>query len=327
MRASRLVSALMLLQNRGRMTAQELADELEVSVRTVYRDMEALRAAGVPLYGEPGQDGGYQLIDGYRTRLTGLTSGEAETLFLTGLSGPAADLGLGALTTAAQLKLMAALPPDFRDRAARITARFHLDAPGWYRDADETPFLIEIADAVWTDHAVRIRYERWAEPREITRAVEPLGLVLKSGHWYLVARHEQKIRSYRVSRILGLDVLEEVFERPTGFVLAAHWQESLDDFDARRHTGEAVLRISPAALERLTDLWEPALAASAERTATAPDADGWVRAIVPTESFAHTIPQLLKLGTEAEVLAPPALREEVARILTTMADRYRTSGG
>jgi predicted DNA-binding transcriptional regulator YafY len=180
-RASRLVSILLLLQTRDRMTAQELADELEVSVRTIYRDIESLSAAGVPLYGEAGHDGGYQLLNGYRTRLTGLTAGEAESLFLTGIPTAAADLGLGATVTAAQLKLMAALPPELRDRAGRIAERFHLDAPSWYRDSDDTPHLNTVAAAVWNQQTVKMHYMRWAEPYEITRVVQPHGLVLKAG--------------------------------------------------------------------------------------------------------------------------------------------------
>lgn len=181
MRASRLLSLLLLLQTRGRMTAQALADELEVSVRTIYRDVDSLHAAGVPLYGDPGWDGGYQLLDGYRTQLTGLTTDEAESLFLAGLPGPAAELGLGAVVTAAQLKLMAALPAELRDRAGRIRERFHLDAPGWYRESDRTPHLAAVADAVWNQHRLRVRYRRWSVPREVLRTLEPYGVVLKGG--------------------------------------------------------------------------------------------------------------------------------------------------
>src|SRR5215468_4881656 len=156
MRASRLLSLLLLLQARGRMTAGQLAEELEVSVRTIYRDVDSLHSAGVPLYGEAGPEGGYQLLNGYRTRLTGLTEAEAESLFLAGLPGPAAELGLGAVVAAAQLKLMAALPAELRDRAGRISGRFHLDAPSWYRHADEAPHLAAVADAVWDERVIEV---------------------------------------------------------------------------------------------------------------------------------------------------------------------------
>src|SRR5687768_17167482 len=214
MRASRLISLLMLLQARGRMTARELADELEVSIRTVYRDVEALHSAGIPLYGDAGPSGGYRLLDGYRTRLTGLTSGEAESLFLAGLPGPAAELGLGSVVAAAQLKMMAALPDELRDRAGRISSRFHLDTPGWYHDPDETPYLAAVADAVWNERVLRIRYHRWKAPRDVTRTLEPYGLVLKAGRWYLVARGTERVSAYRVSAILELEPTEEYFIRP-----------------------------------------------------------------------------------------------------------------
>src|SRR5262245_11112504 len=222
MRASRLLTILLILQARGRTTAQELANELEVSVRTVYRDVESLGAAGVPVYSERGPAGGYQLLDGYRTRLTGLTSAEAESLFLAGMPGPAAELGLGTVLAAAQLKLLAALPPELRSRAARIRERFYLDAPGWFHEADQTPYLAAVADAVWHQRALRVRYRRWGG--EVERTLEPLGLVLKAGAWYVVARVDEQPRAYRVARILDLVVLDRRFERPGDFDLAAFWQ-------------------------------------------------------------------------------------------------------
>ena len=162
MRASRLLSTLLLLQTRGQLTAGELAAELEVSIRTVYRDVEALSEAGVPVYTERGPHGGIRLVDGYRTRLTGLTSDEAEALFLSGLPGPAAELGLGAVVAAARLKMLAALPPELRSRAARLGQRFHLDAPGWFKGAESAPHLQELANAVWDDRRIRIGYRRRA---------------------------------------------------------------------------------------------------------------------------------------------------------------------
>src|ERR1700761_6798944 len=184
MGAGRLVSLLLLLQTRGRMTAQEPAGELEASVRTVYGDVESLGASGVPIYADRGPTGGYQLLDGYRTRLTGLTRDEAGTLFLAGAPGPAAELGLGSDLAAAELKLRAALPAELGERADRMRERFHLDAPGWFRAEEPTPFLGAVADAVWTGRKVTMRYLRWKAPREVTRTVSPLGLVLKAGRWY-----------------------------------------------------------------------------------------------------------------------------------------------
>jgi predicted DNA-binding transcriptional regulator YafY len=190
MRASRLLSVLLLLQGRGRMTARELAQELDVSVRTVYRDVESLSAAGVPVYADRGPAGGYQLLDGYRTRLTGLTGDEAESLFVAGIPEPAAaELGLGSVLAAAQLKIMAALPPDLRARAGRIRERVHLDAPGWFHEVERPRYLAGVADAVWNQRVIEIRYVRAGSARrEVTRTLEPHGLVLKTGVWYLAAR-------------------------------------------------------------------------------------------------------------------------------------------
>jgi predicted DNA-binding transcriptional regulator YafY len=188
MRASRLVSLLLLLQARGRMTAAQLAAELEVSVRTVYRDVESLHEAGIPLYGDAGHRGGYQLLDGYRTRLTGLNAAEAQALSLSGLPGPATELGLGPVLAAAQLKLLAALPPGLGERVGRVQARFLLDAPGWYGPgaSAEIPLLPAVAGAVWDGRALQVRYRRWKEPTDVDRRLEPYGLVLKGGRWYLV---------------------------------------------------------------------------------------------------------------------------------------------
>src|SRR6476659_44837 len=175
MRASRLVSMLLMLQTRGRLTAEQLAEELEVSVRTIYRDLEALSAAGVPVYAEAGHNGGIELIDGYRTRLTGLTSKEAEALFTAGVPGPVGDLGLGTVLGAAQLKLLAALPQDLADRASLARHRFHYDAPGWFKTSRNEPHLATLSTAVWDDRRVEMQYRHPGSEAAATRVVDPLG--------------------------------------------------------------------------------------------------------------------------------------------------------
>lgn len=316
------MSLLLLLQTRDRMTAQELADTLEVSVRTIYRDVEALNAAGVPVYGDAGHAGGYRLLDGYRTRLTGLTTAEADALFLTGLPAAAAELGLAAVVTDARLKLMAALPVELRDRASRIAMRFHLDVPAWYHDSDHAPHLTAIADAVWNQHSVRIRYLRWARPHEVVRTVEPHGLVLKAGHWYLVARGCGQFRTYRVSRILAAEVLAESFDRSEDFDLAGYWDGYLKDFDQRRHRNTATVRLSPRGVDRLPHLLEPTVVQAAQHTAIESEPSGWTEVTVPIESVEAALPEFLKLGAEAEILAPEDLREQVIQTVRAMNRVY-----
>jgi len=322
MRASRLVCLLLLVQARGRMTAQQLADELEVSVRTIYRDVRSLGAAGVPLYGDPGDGGGYRLLGGYRTRLTGLTAGEAEALFLAGLPGAAAELGLGAVMATAELKLQAALPAELRERAARIRERFHLDAPGWYQDGDSSPYLAAVADAVWNQRRIEVRYRRWAEPTDVTRTLEPYGVVLKAGRWYLVARSAGQLRTYRVSQILGLTTLSDRFERTGGFDLPGYWDASVTDFLATLRRGEATIRLSAAGRERIKEL-NSAVAAAVASAATAADDEGWVTAVVPIESAEHAHGEFLRLGAEIEVLGPGDLRDRMRRTARSLSELYR----
>ena len=322
MRADRLLSLLLLLQTRGRMTAQELAGELEVSVRTVYRDVEALGAAGVPIYADRGPAGGYQLLDGYRTRLTGLTSDEAGTLFLAGVPGPAAELGLGALLAAAELKLRASLPGELAERADRVRERFHLDAPGWFRGDEPTPYLSTVADAVWGGRMLAVRYRRWKAPREVSRTLHPLGVVLKAGRWYLVAAAAERTTAYRVANILDAEVLDRPAERPAGFDLAAYWREWTRRYESSVYTATATVRVTVAALEFMAYVFPPEMSRTARAEAGPPDGDGRVVTRVPIESVRHGHVELLKLGAEAEVLEPPELRAMFAQTVRGLAAVY-----
>ncbi|WP_285751882.1 YafY family protein [Lentzea sp. NBRC 105346] len=316
-KASRLLSVLLLLQSRGRMTAQELADELEVSVRTIYRDAEALSAAGVPVYADRGPAGGYQLLDGYRTRLTGLTSEEAESLFLAGMPGPAAELGLGTVVAAAQLKLMAALPPELRSRASRIRERFHLDTPSWFRGQDTPPHLGVIAEAVWNQRRLHLRYQRWGGSAiEVERDIEPLGLVLKAGVWYFVGGPEP--RTYRVSRVLELRELDETFERPEDFDLSAFWTAWSERFESTLYGARVRVRMSAEGLRKSGYL----LTGHQRRVIQELDPKPGEEFGFPTESLRHAHSDLLRLGADVEVVAPAELREQMMATISAMQSVY-----
>ncbi|MFE4537987.1 helix-turn-helix transcriptional regulator [Streptomyces scopuliridis] len=322
MSADRLLSMLLLLQTRGRMSARRLADELGVSVRTAYRDLDRLQAIGVPVYAEQGRTGGYQLLDGYRTRLTGLSEREARALFLAGLPTPAADLGLAEEVAATRLKLLAALPAGMREEAMRTDAVFHLDAPGWYREAEATPYLPLLVDAVFSRRAVDVRYRRWREPQEVDRRLYPYGLVLKSGTWYLVAAARGRTATYRITQVLDAVLSDERFERPEGFVLGEYWSSYLDDFHTRRYTGTATVRLSPRGRERLAANVPPEVVRAFDATATAVGGDGWSEAVIPTESTEHACGELLRLGIDVEVVAPEELRRAMADAVCVLARTY-----
>jgi predicted DNA-binding transcriptional regulator YafY len=324
-RASRLLAIMSLLQVRGRVSAQQLADELEVSLRTVYRDIEALSAAGVPVYGVRGRAGGFALLSGYRPGFTGLTAligDEADALFLTGLPGPAAELGLGSVLATTEVKLLAALPPLLRERASRIRDRFHLDAPGWLRGPEAPPALTAIADAVWAERRLRVRYERTGGV-VVDRVLDPLGIVLKAGTWYVVALADgsSSARTYRVSRVRDVTTLDETFERPVGFDLRAHWEAYQRDYTERVYRERATVRLSPAGRELLF-LVGPIAARAARAAMSPPDGDGWATTTVPIESVRHGLHALLQLGADVEVLDPPALREQIAMAARGLALRY-----
>jgi predicted DNA-binding transcriptional regulator YafY len=321
MRASRLLSILTTLQARGRATAPELAEACEVSVRTIYRDVDALAAAGVPVYADRGAEGGYRLLDGYRVRLNGFSPPEAEALFLSGLPGPAAALGLDAAMVAAQNKLMAALPENLRQNAGRMQERFHLDAPGWFGETEEPKHLRAIAGALLHESQIKIRYQSWRAEKQ--RRVAPLGLVLKGGNWYLAGSVDGSVRTYRVARILDCSVLETRFERPADFDLAAYWQAATLRLEAELHPNIVKVRLSPFGV-KLLDALSQHYVRSRTRIDDTIDADGWRIAHMPIgKTVWHAAAELLRLGPEAEVLEPPELREKMTELTQGMAQRYR----
>jgi predicted DNA-binding transcriptional regulator YafY len=354
MRSSRLLALLLHLQASGRATAEELAALVEVSVRTIYRDIAALQAAGIPLWTETGPQGGVRLLEGWQSHIAGLTADEAGLLVLAGVPGAAADLGLGPALAAAELKLTAGLAPAQRDRAAEVRARFLLDAPGWYEPAEAVPHLPAIARATFAGRQVELGYRAGlrgpnaepglrgpnaepglrgpnAEPgragRSFTRTVHPLGLVLKGGAWYLVAAHATAAgvtpRSYRVGRVAAVTALDAPVERPAGFALADWWRSSLAAFDDVILRVDVELRVSGRGLARLADVVPggPTRRSVAAGEAAGPDRDGWYAVRLKVESEAVALDQLTGLGPDVEVVGPVSLRRALAAVGRAVADR------
>src|SRR5262245_43566102 len=317
MRADRLLSILLMLQTHGRMTARELAGRLEVSERTVYRDMDALSTAGVPVFAERGSGGGWALVDGYETHLTGLSVAEIQAIFATRPEGLLADLGLGAASDAALLKLLAALPQVSRRSAEHARERLYVDTASWKRTDEDLSALTALQEAVWQDRRVRFTYLRVeCEPAE--READPLGLVAKGSAWYLVARVDGEIRTYRVGRIRDVVVLDERAARPDGFDLAAHWTTSSAEFREKLPRYYATVRAAPNLKHWM---WWTARYAYIEREGE-PDEDGWVemdlrfQVVEEAETFA------LSFGPRVEVLRPAELRERVRALAAEAAARY-----
>ena len=302
MRADRLIAMIILLQTRGRMSARRLADELEVSERTIYRDIVALSAAGIPVYGEAGPQGGYALVDGYSTSLTGLSEGEAQALFMLSIPEPLQALGVGQELKAAWLKLAASLPASRQAEQERVRQRFYLDHVWWQSGQEALPHLQTIHQAVWGDRCLRIRYKMFTT--EIEHVVEPYALVVKAGEWYLVSALQGRLSAQRVAALLEAQALDERFERPADFDLQAFWKGWCAEQAGRQVVYPVRLRVAPHFIPALS--W--ALGVS---PAGILDEDGWMTLTVAFESLEAARGKILGCGGGVEVLEPYALRRSI----------------
>ena len=306
MRASRLVSFLLLLQTRGQLTALELADRLEVSERTVQRDAQALAASGVPIASVRGPAGGYRLERGYRTKLTGLDATEAEALFV----GPAAELGLGRELAAARLKLLAALPAELQERAGRAAQLFHVDTRGWFREEDRVPQLPVIAGALWRGKRLDMRYREGTVV--VSRRLDPLGLVLKAGVWYLLAERRGEERVYRVSRIVSARERTDDRGRRPDFDLAVAWAGHSEAFEQSRTQVEVTVRVPRSQVRYL-------------RGARIVEDGDQPTVVALYDGLGHAFHSLLGYGPRVEVLAPDELRTRIASAAAETAALYAAS--
>lgn len=307
MRADRVLALLLLLQARGRLSAEELATRLEVSRRTVYRDVNALGSAGVPVRTEPGPNGGIELMEGWRTDLTGLTEPELEALF-TSAAGPVFERAMG--------KLAAALPGEPGRRAGRMRERLLVDSVGWGRRGEAPPQLRVVQDAVFSDRRLRMRYRR-AEAQAVERVVDPLGLVLKAGVWYLVAEVDGERRLYRLSRVESAEPLDEPARRPPAFDLAAAWREQTAGWDGSRAGYEVVIRVRSGDLPLV-------LRVSGDRVVGRPRQNELRLAFPGVEPAAAF---LSSFSDMVEALEPPELRAELARRGAALVRQYEAPPG
>ena len=315
MRADRLISILLMLQNRGRMTTKELAEKLEVSERTIHRDMEALCMSGVPVYAERGSGGGWALAKGYRTNLTGLKAEEIKSLLLAAPTSLLQDLGLGANFEDAFQKLIAATPHTLRKDAEYVRERIHIDGAGWYQSGETVPFLSTVQEAVWQERKLSITYRR--ESSVVERTVHPLGLVAKRSTWYLVAEVDGDLRTYRISRLVHAVIGEETFVRPAGFDLARYWEATTAEFLSTLPRYPARIRVTETILPRLKQ------ERYVQIKTTQPEQNGWVAADVQFETLDSASEIALGYGAQMYVIEPEELqtrvRQEAAMILALYA--------
>jgi predicted DNA-binding transcriptional regulator YafY len=318
MRADRLLSIMLLLQVHRQLTSKELSRRLEVSQRTIHRDMEALSGAGVPVYALRGAGGGWVLDEGFRTGPVGLKEAEIRALFLARPPRLMEDLGLNDAAEAGLVKLLGALPRQSQQSADDIRQRIHLDAVGWRRSEEATPCLAELQTAVWTDRKVRLIYRReGANPSE--RVVDPLGLVASGPVWYLVAAVDGDLRTYRVSRIEDATILGETTDRPPSFDLAEYWQASKSRFVANLPVYEATLRLDPEVLPSLQRFGRPRPVIRED----GPDAEGRVVVTIRFDVFEEARETILGWGPQVEVIAPAEFRAWMIETTQSLVDLYR----
>jgi predicted DNA-binding transcriptional regulator YafY len=305
-RADRLLSIMLLLQTHRRLTSRQLADWLEVSPRTIHRDMDALSGAGVPVTAERGQGGGWMLLDGYTTDLTGFNALESQTLFLTKLPQPLIELGLENAAEAARLKLLAALPAVARQNAENARQRLYIDPTGWRQSNESAPLLDTVQDAVWQGRMLRMSY-RGGNGSLSERNVHPLGLVAKGSIWYLIAQRDGDLRTYRVSRIEAAEMLDESAIRPDGFDLARYWEDSSASFSARLPHYPVTLRISPNLLPQIRH----GVGFTRIESISDPEADGWSTVTFNFGVEFEALSFILRHGDQVEIVEPTQLRDTV----------------
>lgn len=319
MRGDRLISILLLLQSYGQMTAKNLAEKLEVSERTIYRDMEALSQAGIPVYADRGKNGGWSLLNGYQTDLTGLKEAEIQALFIPTSSQLLDDLGLTRISEDARNKLIASLPSIYRKNAKDVWSRIHIDTSSW-RDTKENIASFEVLKAaIWENHKLDMVYQR-ANGQTNHYIVEPLGLVAKGNSWYLIAAKENgDIRNYRASRIQSAELMKETFRRPESFDIAQYWKDSKKAFVSTLPTFEVWAEVSEAILPRLAFTNHFVRIMETEPT----DKTGRISVRLAFDTEEEAIRYLLGFADQMAVIKPEELRCKILRMAESVIANYQ----
>jgi predicted DNA-binding transcriptional regulator YafY len=321
MRADRLLSVLLLLQVHRRITARELSTRLEVSERTILRDMEALSIAGVPVVAERGAGGGWALLESYQTKITGLNKEEIRALFFSRPDQLLVDLGMHQASEAAFLKLFASLPEASRRSAEYARNKFYVDSGGWRHSPEDISSLPKLHEAVWLERKLRFCYQR-DEACASERVADPLGLVAKGSVWYLVASSGDKIRTYRVSRIREAAILDEPAVRPADFDLAAAWHQSSAEFKANLPRYYAAMRAGPDVLRALSY----GVRFGVVESRAEPDQNGWALLRIRFDAPSAACQFALSWGTQIEVVEPVELREQVMDGARAIVKFYEEQG-
>ncbi len=305
LRADRLLSIMLLLQSRGRLTTQQLAEELGVSRRTILRDVEALSFAGVPVYAEGGHGGGIALDEDYRTSLTGLQEREVRALFVTSHAPALAEVGLGEAAKSTLLKLSAGLPASQRSSVEHIRQRLLIDSAWWWRDATPPSFWDQLQQAVYEDRCIQVVYER-PNGETIERVLEPYSLIAKSSIWYLLAQYQGELHTYRVARFRHITLLDAPFQRRADFDLNTYWQTHLQDFKEAASEYRFTLRLHPDRLGFIRRL-----VPGRYQVDGTPDAEGWLTVRFDLESLDFARMLVFGLGRQAVIVEPPELQAAV----------------
>jgi predicted DNA-binding transcriptional regulator YafY len=318
MRADRLISILLLLQNHEKMTTKALAEELEVTERTIHRDMDALSAAGIPVLAERGKHGGWRLVEQYRTKLTGLKDNELKTLFLSPSFQLLSDLGFTKDWKEARQKLLASLPNALQSQADDMWNRVHIDTDTWRQSSQELSALSNLQQAIWEERKIKMEYEK-ANQETSERIVEPLGLVAKGRTWYLIALSKGEIRNFRVSRIKFTVMTDQVFARPQDFNLAEYWNQSKQTFVQNLPVYEVDVEVSPAIIPRLTFTGR---FAQVLHTGT-PNEDGWIPVKLSFDTKQEAESYVLGFGNQIRIKHPVSLIDSITKMAGAVLNLYK----